>query len=224
MRIDFHSHVLPGADHGSRELATSLSQLALARAAGIGVLVATPHFYPRKESVSSFLQRREECANVLRSAMPGHAPKLLIGAEVQLCRGFEHLEKLPQLCIQGTSVLLLELPPVFSTEVFLPTLDALRYAHKLTVVLAHIDRYDPVIINELLELGLLAQLNADGFCHLRTRRRCLSWAQSPSVVALGSDLHGLSEGYRSFERAEKLLGSALQPLTERTQALLQPLL
>jgi protein-tyrosine phosphatase len=43
-RIDFHCHVLPGADHGSDSLACSLSQMKKAAAAGIDVIVATPTF------------------------------------------------------------------------------------------------------------------------------------------------------------------------------------
>ncbi|MEE3459824.1 MAG: CpsB/CapC family capsule biosynthesis tyrosine phosphatase, partial [Candidatus Faecousia sp.] len=41
--IDFHAHILPGADHGSDGLETSLRQLALAEEAGVDTIVATPH-------------------------------------------------------------------------------------------------------------------------------------------------------------------------------------
>ena len=60
LQIDFHAHLLPGADHGSDSLATSLRQVALAQEAGIGLLIATPHFYPRLESPGAFLERRAE--------------------------------------------------------------------------------------------------------------------------------------------------------------------
>ena len=37
--IDFHTHVLPGVDHGSSSIKTSLSQLDLAAAYGIDCIV-----------------------------------------------------------------------------------------------------------------------------------------------------------------------------------------
>ena len=40
---DFHAHILPGADHGSDGMETSLTQLALAEAAGVDTIIATPH-------------------------------------------------------------------------------------------------------------------------------------------------------------------------------------
>ena len=61
--IDFHAHILPGADHGSDGLETSLRQLALAEEAGVDTIVATPHFYPQSDSFSEFLRRRERTAS-----------------------------------------------------------------------------------------------------------------------------------------------------------------
>lgn len=220
MIVDFHSHVLPAADHGSDSLETSLVQIELARHAGVEILIATPHFYPRREEVDDFLALRKTCADALRGALPADAPRLLIGAEVQLCRGLHHLEALDRLCVEGTRVLLLELPPVRSLRSYEETLSGLIDERKLTVVLAHIDRYDPKMIEPLLENGFLAQLNADPFCSLLSRHRCLRQAQREQVVALGSDIHGTDEGYRNFDRARTLLGEQFKPLMERTCALL----
>lgn len=219
MNIDFHAHILPGADHGSTSLKTSLEQLALAKAAGIDLIVATPHFYPQQESVETFLARREQCAARLRDAAKD-APQLLIGGEIQLCRGLHHIDAPERLCIEGTNVLLLELPPAFSMRTMASTLDALLYECRLNVVLAHIDRYDPAVINSLLDAGFLAQLNASAFCRLRGRRRCLHWAADESVVALGSDLHGISVGYREFTEAKRRLGADYAAVMRRTQKLL----
>lgn len=58
LSLDHHAHVLPGCDHGSDGLETSLRQLDMAAAVGIRTVCATPHFYPHRESVESFLRRR----------------------------------------------------------------------------------------------------------------------------------------------------------------------
>ena len=106
LSLDYHAHVLPGCDHGSDRLETSLRQLDMAAAAGIRTVCATPHFYPHKESAESFLRRREECAQLLRAHLPEQAPQICLGAEVLICDGMERLEGLHRLCREGTNELL----------------------------------------------------------------------------------------------------------------------
>ncbi len=218
MNIDFHAHLLPAADHGSDGIATSRHQLRLASNAGIDRVVATPHFYPREEPIESFLPRRAACVEMLRQE--AEFSRVLLGAEVHLCRNLHHIEQLDELCVAGTRVLLLELPADFSLRDYERTLDALLYERKLTVVLAHIDRYDTQLIDFLLDWGFYGQLNASSFCRFFARKRSLEWAKSERVVALGSDIHGVRTGYTEFLHAKKLLGAAYDALMRRTQALL----
>lgn len=218
MNIDFHAHLLPAADHGSNGLETSRRQLRMACEAGIDCVVATPHFYPHKEQSKDFLQRRSACAETLRQEAA--FSRVLLGAEVQLCRNLHHAELLDELCVAGTRVLLLELPPDFSLRIYEQTLDALLYERKLSVVLAHIDRYDTQLIDFLLDWGFYGQLNASSFCRFFARKRSLEWTKSERVVALGSDIHGVQTGYTEFLRAKKLLGADYDALMHRTQALL----
>lgn len=221
MQIDFHSHILPGADHGSDSIETSLRQIALAGEFGVDLMVATPHFYPRHDSVNDFLNRRAACTQTLRESLPASAPRVLIGAEVQLCRSLDRMDEIRELCVQGTDVLLLELPGGFSMHHYEQTIESLIYGRKLTVVLAHIDRYDTSTIDLLLDMGCLAQLNASAFCHFRGRSRALQWAAGESVVALGSDIHGTAVGYREFAQAKKRLGSDYDHVMGRTAKLLK---
>ncbi len=220
MFIDFHSHILPAADHGSDSLRTSLEQVELARKAKVDVLIATPHFYPRYEEVGAFLQRRRETAQQLKAAMPSDAPRLLIGGEVQLCRGLERIPELDELCVEGTDVLLLELPRNFSVRHYEQTLDALLYERKRKVVLAHIDRYSSSVVDLLLDLGFYGQLNLDAFNRWHIRKNALAWARSGAVVALGSDLHGTHTGYRDLDNVKKYLGTEFDRIMERTASLL----
>ena len=53
--IDFHSHILPGIDDGSRSTAQSLDMMKLELDQGIGRIVVTPHFYADRISVDKFL-------------------------------------------------------------------------------------------------------------------------------------------------------------------------
>ena len=58
MPIDFHTHILPGIDDGSRNVEMSLRMLAAQREQQVDEIVATPHFYARSEEHTSELQSR----------------------------------------------------------------------------------------------------------------------------------------------------------------------
>lgn len=218
--IDFHAHILPNADHGSDGLETSLAQLAAAKAAGITTLVATPHFYPDHHHLSDFLARRKSCTQRLTEAYSGDIA-ILPGAEVMLCEGLAHLPNLRELCIQDTNVLLVEMPMVTWTQRYINALIDLQNTVDLTVVLAHVDRYPPAAVDMLFAQGFQGQLNADSLCRYIGRRKLLEWVHEDQIVALGSDIHGVSNAYRKFHRAYQLLGENGQPLMNRTNQLLK---
>ena len=80
--IDFHAHILPGMDHGSRDLATALLQWQMLSDLGVACVVATPHFYAQDEpSVDDFIVRRDAAAQALCNAVTGDM-RLFLGAEV----------------------------------------------------------------------------------------------------------------------------------------------
>ena len=66
--VDFHSHILPGLDHGSDSLSTSLFQLNCAKRCGVDKIVSTSHFYPTAHSVEKFVDlRRKSYESLLES-------------------------------------------------------------------------------------------------------------------------------------------------------------
>ena len=54
--IDFHTHILPGMDDGSRSVAESIAMLRAQAEQGVTTVIATPHFYANDESVATFLE------------------------------------------------------------------------------------------------------------------------------------------------------------------------
>ena len=217
--LDFHAHVLPGADHGSDGLQTSLRQLELAEEAGIDVLVATPHFYPQQDEFGHFLRKRERTLAELREHYAGPI-RLLAGCEVHMCVGLDHLEGLEELCVSGTRVMLCELPfrglPSGITETFERLMD-----RGVTPVLAHVDRYDPTVIENLFGLGLPGQLNAEPLSRRFRRRRLLPWIDRGQIVALGSDIHGTDVGYTEYLKAADFLGERFDVIESRARELLR---
>lgn len=204
--LDYHAHVLPGCDHGSDSVETSRKQLAMAAAARVRTVCATPHFYPHKESIPSFLQRREASARLLRENLTADAPQLQLGAEVLICDGMERLDGLPRLCRSETNELLLEMPFYQWPEAIWDTLYALCERRDIKIVLAHAERYPPEAIEQLIRDNVALQLNSECLTRPLHRKRYLTWIKNGSVKYLGSDIHMLGDGYRAWEKCVKLLG------------------
>lgn len=203
--FDYHSHILPGCDHGSDGIETSLKQIEMAEGAGIKTICATPHFYPHKESVEAFLSRRQRTYEALKERLPDNAPNILLGAEVLICDGMDQLDGLDRLCRQGTNELLLELPFYRWPESVWETVDCLNDRDDIRIVIAHADRYPPEDIERLIGEGISLQLNVECFKNPLRRKRYISWIKKGYVKYLGSDIHMLGSGYRDWEKCRKLL-------------------
>ena len=205
LKTDYHAHILPGCDHGSDSVETSLKQLKMAKSAGVETICATPHFYPNNESVKSFLSRRSRTFEKLKAASAKNDPKILLGAEVLICDGMDRMEHLPDLCLEGTSELLLEMPFYEWPDNIWDTVFSLNDIEELDIVIAHADRYPPKNIEVLIDAGIPLQLNAGSLTHVLRRSKYMSWIENGYVAYIGSDIHGLGDGYREFEKSVRLI-------------------
>ena len=96
--IDFHSHVLPGIDDGSKSVEQSIAMLKREAEQGITHVVATPHFYPQEDRPEKFLRRREKAFEKVTGAAKGKGlVKGLFGIHLGLICGrlFGHGHTLP---------------------------------------------------------------------------------------------------------------------------------
>ncbi len=207
LQIDFHSHVLPGLDHGSRDLKTSLEQLLMVREKRTDVLVATSHFYPHRMNLARFLAQREESVKLLAENMDCEdSLRVVVGTETACYPGLENMNGLEQLCIAGTNCLLLEMPMTEWKDAHFETVDAI-VDRGIQVVLAHIDRHDPQNVERVMQLDVMAQINASSLGSFFKRRKLKRWFDEDRVWALGSDLHGADKGaYDHFPKGLAKLG------------------
>jgi len=221
MTVDFHAHILPRCDHGCHSSAMALEQLKLIKSYGTDAVVATPHFYPNEDSISSFLDGREGALAAMQKKLPlRELPTVYPAAEVLVCEGLHKMEGLETLAIAGTNVILLEMPIGRWSDLLLDTVVGVR-ERGLVPVLAHIDRYDMGAVKELLNKGALAQVNADAFGFFKSAKVYQELAREGKVVALGSDLHGVKrETYRRFLYMKRKLGPLTEEIFERSEALL----
>lgn len=194
--VDFHSHILPRADHGSDSVKTSSFQLEKALLSGVRRIIATPHFYPTGHTIESFLERRNSGYRQIETLFPDI--KIRLGAEVLICNGIENLPGLDKLFINGTRTLLLELPfSDFQTEYCDSVYNLTKNGAE--IILAHADRYSPENIEKLIECGAKLQLNADSLSGVFKKSHLYDWMERKLVVALGSDIHGEDKrAYKNF--------------------------
>ena len=194
--IDMHCHILPGVDDGARDVETSLAMLEASRAQGVQYMVATPHFYATRDRVDTFLDRRREAWETLKSRMGADYPGIVLGAEVAFFRGISRAERLEALKIEGTDCILLEMPFRPWSEDDVDEVSEILEKRGYTIILAHIERYlamrgNADYIGNLLELPVLAQINAESLLDWRQRGKLIKMVRNGQVHLLGSDCHGM---------------------------------
>ena len=218
--IDFHSHILPGIDDGSKNTQMSLAMIEEEKKQGVHTIVATPHFYADEDSVERFLKLQEEAEknNV-------ELPKMYLGAEVYYFSGIGQASMIPELCIQGTGILLLEMPFTQWTSDMLDNVRALVNRPNMKVVLAHIERfYDfqkrKEVWDEIMDLPIYRQMNAGPFLNWKKRRKCLKLLKQQGEVLLGSDCHNLDGRKPNLALGRAVIAEKLgQEYLNRTDAL-----
>ena len=215
---DFHSHILPGIDDGSTDVAESLELLRISARQGITHMVATPHFYPRYDSPEHFLAKRAEAEALLRDKMAGEAglPEITVGAEVYFFPGISDSEWLNTLTIGEQRCILIEMPQSPWSQSHYRELEGIYTKQGITPIVAHVDRYiRPFhtygIPQQLEKLPVLVQANADFFLESSTRAMALRMLKKDRIHLLGSDCHNLRSRKPNLQAAvqviEKKLGA-----------------
>lgn len=161
--IDFHSHILPGIDDGSKDFETSLKMIKISIDEGVEYICATPHFIPEEHEINRVLYdaKLEEIKN---SSIKGQI-QVVSGLEVYINPNLPSLYKEKKIwCINDKKYMLIELPmnqfPLYTEEVFYE----LRVLG-VTPILAHPERNIEIIKNKsllvkLIDQGAIAQMNS----------------------------------------------------------------
>lgn len=196
---DLHTHILPGIDDGAAEVEDSLAMLELQRSQGVDTVVLTPHFYSDREEIDSFLLRRGRAMAQLESAIAARAeeqpplPRLLLGAEVAWRSDLIEMERLGELCIEGTRNLLLELPFTPWNAAMIDRLYDMIGRTGITPIIAHLERYlniqPKTLVREVLRLGAPVQVSAGILMHPLQRSGAMKLLKSGRANLLASDCH-----------------------------------
>lgn len=211
IKIDIHTHVLPGIDDGAKDWDTCLLMLARSAACGVKAVIATPHYVPWGQK-SSPKEIEELCLQAEKKLSEKHGISMDIYYGNEIYYNTDAIQKVREgkiLTLAGSRYVLLEFESSTSYQVFCRAVKEFRDAGYIPII-AHMERYECLRnaskMQELKDMGALFQMNVEalggGFFDRNSRwsKECLLEEQ---VDFLASDMHGLHT--RTPMTEEKLL-------------------
>jgi tyrosine-protein phosphatase YwqE len=198
--VDFHSHLIPGIDDGSKSYDESIDIITFFKSLGVQKMITTPHismeYYPNKHEdvIERFQKLKEEVAKA------GMDMKLEVAAEYMIDDGFRALMNKGNLLTFGNNYLLVELSgfsehPDFSSLIF--DLQTSGY----NVILAHPERYsfwhtNKKMYTTLKERDVIFQINALSLTNVYSTdvNKTAKWLiENKMIDFIGSDVHHASQ-------------------------------
>jgi len=194
---DIHTHLLPGADDGAKDLQDALALIKMAWENGTRTVILTPHFRGiyKKNTPEMLQQMFEAFLQAVRAEYPGM--KLHLGSEIHYqSEAPEWLREGKILPMCGSEYALLEFSnKTLRSRVVSAVLNTLHLGY--TPIIAHAERYevfrkDESLLDEVLDLGALIQLNADsvmGKHGFGVKRFCHRLLKTEQAHFIASDAH-----------------------------------
>lgn len=209
MKIDFHSHILPGIDDGSRNVEESVTILDKMAADGVKVVAATPHFYCTQNSIDSFLEKRTAAYEKLKPHLKPEHPQIILGAEVLYDHVLAGHDELSRLALQGTDFVLFEMPYKQLTDRIIDDVEMISSSMDVKLMIAHIERYLHFTsyreLENLMSLDVIGQMNAKSLMSFSSRRSCVKLIKDGYVQVMGTDFHRTDSGHVVLGEAERIL-------------------
>ncbi|MGM9912553.1 CpsB/CapC family capsule biosynthesis tyrosine phosphatase [Floccifex sp.] len=199
--VDVHCHLIPNVDDGAKSYEMALEIIQREYRAGVKEIIITPHFRkgmfePNQEIL---IEKYEKLKLLVKDKIPN--VKLHLGCEFHVSMDMvEQLNSNPIFCMAQTEFVLIEFNEFDDAGYIKDRLQAVKMAgYKLIV--AHVERYEKLmkrfeVIEELVEMGIWIQLNADsilGKNGWKVKRQCMKLMKDDLIHLVGSDAHNLSD-------------------------------
>ena len=162
--IDFHSHILPNIDDGSRSIEETFNLIQEAKNVGFDAIISTSHYMENYYETDT--PEREVWINAIYENLQAKNIniKLYLGNEIYLSENIiKLLEEGKASTINDTSYVLFEMP-LNAEPLNLYDIVYEMMQYKLVPILAHPERYafvqkDPELVYDLIQKGVLMQGN-----------------------------------------------------------------
>ena len=197
--IDFHNHVLPGIDDGSKSFEMSISMLKEAYSQGINEVVNTVHFqHPKMDGINISLEKMKNLVFDIENELSGIGIdiKIHLSAEVFYLPNLIDIKHEDYTTIGNGKYMLIEfqthqLPKGFDQHLY----DL--YMSGTIPIIAHPERYKPIqddisILVKLVNSGALVQIDAGsllGHFGVKCNKTALKIVSSKMCHIIGSDAH-----------------------------------
>ena len=216
--IDFHSHILPNIDDGSKSVEETFNLIKEAESVGFDSIISTSHYI--ENYYESPVAERQEWINALSGALQKENinVNLYLGNEVYFSENIIKLLNENKITtINNSKYMLFEFPinvrPINVYDVIYEMIQ-----NKITPILAHPERYrfvqqDTSLIYDLLEKGVLMQSNFAsiiGWYGEKAEILARKFLESNMISFLGTDVHKQNTIYpkipKILERIKEIIG------------------
>lgn len=203
--IDFHSHILPEVDDGSKSYEETLEMLAEAKNAGFDTIISTSHY-----AVNCFEVPEYKRKNIIEDLnLEENLPNIILGSEIFLTYNvIDLLKDFKASTINGTQYVLIELPLRQQFNNLKTVINNLK-ENDYIPILAHPERYLYIQNNfknlyDLREMGVLFQCNYGsilGKYGFKAKSVMKKMLKEGLVSLLGSDAHRKNSIYTQIPKA-----------------------
>ena len=207
--IDFHTHILPNIDDGSRSIEETFNLIKEAKSVGFEAIISTSHYI--EEYYETNTPEREVWINAIYENLQAKNIdiNLYLGNEIYLSENIiKLLEEGKASTINDTSYVLFEMPlnaePMNLYDIIYEMMQ-----YKLVPILAHPERYsfvqkEPELIYDLIEKGVLMQANFGSILGIYGEKAQIivkKFFESNMIHFLGTDVHRQNSIYPKVPEA-----------------------
>ena len=207
--IDFHSHILPNIDDGSKNMEETIELLEEAQKAGFTKIISTSHYMEQYYETTE--KNRLELIKKIQQKDQG--VEILPGSEIYITDELvEVLKEKKASPINNSKYVLFELPlnvkEIGAKEVVYRLIE-----NDYIPIIAHPERYSYVqqdinYIEELTQMGALLQANYGsiiGMYGSKAEKTVKKLLKNNSIQFLGSDVHRPGQVYEKMPKIIKKL-------------------
>ena len=208
--IDFHSHILPGIDDGSRNLEQSISMVNEAKEVGFTKIISTSHYMENYYECD--VEKRKQLIKQLQGEVQDI--ELYLGNEIYITNNIiEVLKNGKASSINNTRYVLFEFPLITTKPMNDKEIIYRLVENGYIPIIAHPERYpfiqeNPEYLFELEDMGALFQANYGsiiGMYGLKAKRTLKILLRNNLISFFGSDVHRPEQVYNKIPKIIKKL-------------------
>jgi protein-tyrosine phosphatase len=204
--IDIHTHIMYGVDDGSKDLNMTKEMLSMSISQGVNVIFLTPHINSSlsEEKFNEYKKRFNEISLLANS----FGIECYLGAEIYISFRLPDID-FKKYVMGKSNALLIEFSTIIQNQVLDHSYNLIKKGFK--VIVAHVERYDYLSINDIVDLknmGALIQVNASSLIKRGKSKhinRAWKYIRNNLVDFVASDSHNVTSRIPNMNKAHSIL-------------------